>query len=107
MASFGLTDAGLLSDVAAIRERFGERTTALVETTRLRRKAAIKFDGLADVSDWLFTDESLQQATTAAVARHRALRLTGAVVHDATCSIGTELTALRDTADFVMGSDLD
>jgi hypothetical protein len=107
VASFGLTDAGLLSDVAAIRERFGERTTALVETTRLRRKAAIKFDGLADVSDWLFTDESLQQATTAAVARHRALRLTGAVVHDATCSIGTELTALRDTADFVMGSDLD
>ena len=102
-----MTDAGLLSDVAAIRERFGERTTALVETTRLRRKAAIKFDGLADVSDWLFTDESLQQATTAAVALHRARRLAGAVVHDATCSIGTELAALRDTADFVMGSDTD
>ena len=102
-----MTDAGLLADVAAIRTRFGERTTALVETTRLRRKAAAKFAGLADISDWLFTDEALQQATTAAVARHRALRLTGAVVHDATCSIGTELAALGDTADFVMGSDLD
>ena len=102
-----MTDAGLLADVAAIRARFGERTTALVETTRLRRKAAAKFAGLADVSDWLFTDEALQQATTAAVARHRAQRLAGAVVHDATCSIGTELAALRDTADCVMGSDLD
>lgn len=102
-----MTEAGLLADVAAIRTRFGERTTALVETTRLRRKAAAKFSGLADVSDWLFTDEALQQATTAAVAQHRARRLAGAVVHDATCSIGTELAALRDTADFVMGSDLD
>jgi hypothetical protein len=107
VASFGLTEAGLLADVAAIRTRFGERTTALVETTRLRRKAAAKFSGLADVSDWLFTDEALQQATTAAVARHRAQRLAGAVVHDATCSIGTELAALRDTADDVMGSDID
>jgi hypothetical protein len=107
VARFGLTDAGLLADVAAIRTRFGERTTVLVETTRLRRKAAAKFAGLADVAGWLFTDESLQQATTAAVAQHRAWRLAGAVVHDATCSIGTELAALRDTADFVMGSDLD
>ena len=107
VAAFALTDASLLADVAAIRERFGERTTALVETTRLRRKAAIKFDGLADVSDWLFTDEALQQATTAMVARHRARRLAGAVVHDATCSIGTELAALRDTAECVIGSDID
>lgn len=107
MAAFGLTDSSLLADVAVIRKRFGERTTALVETTRLRRKAAIKFGGLADVSDWLFTDESLQQATTAAVARHRAQRLAGAVVHDATCSIGTELAALRDTAAYLIGSDID
>ena len=105
VADFGFTDSSLLADVAAIRELFGERTTALVETTRLRRKAALKFDGLA--SDWLFTDEALQQATTAAVARHRAQRLAGAVVHDATCSIGTELAALRDTAEYVIGSDID
>ena len=107
VSQFDLTDSSLLADVAAIRRRYGEWAGALVETTRLRRKAVAKFTGLADISDWLFTDEALQQATTAAVARHRAQRLAGAAVHDATCSIGTELAALRDTAEFVMGSDLD
>ncbi len=107
VAGYSLTDASVLSDVAAIRERFGQRATPLVETARLRRRALSKFAGLAEVSDWLFTDEALQQATTAAVARHRAGRLAGAVVHDATCSIGTELAALRDTADVVVGSDTD
>jgi hypothetical protein len=33
--------------------------------------------------------------------------LSGAVVHDVTCSIGTELAALRDTAARVVGSDID
>jgi len=102
-----LTEASRVTDVAAIRSRFAERTTALIETTLLRRKAAVKLAGLADVSGWLFTDEALQQATAAAVAAHRAARLAGAVVHDATCSIGTELAALRATAAFVLGSDLD
>jgi hypothetical protein len=78
-----------------------------VETTLLRRKAATKFAGLADVSGWLLTDEALQQATTAVVARHRAQRLAGRVVHDATCSVGTELAALRGVAGYLLGSDLD
>ncbi|AQT82935.1 SAM-dependent methyltransferase [Mycolicibacterium litorale] len=107
VAGYPLTDASRLADVAAIRGRFGERTTALIETTLLRRKAVAKLGDLADVADWLFTDEALQQATAAPVARHRAARLAGAVVHDATCSIGTELAALRSTAEFVLGSDLD
>ncbi len=110
MARLPLTDVSLLADVAAVRARFGERTAVLVETVRLRRKAAAKFHGLSedlDVADWLFTDEALQQATTAVVARHRALRLAGQFVHDATCSVGTELAALRHTATFVLGSDLD
>ena len=101
-----LTDASLVADVAAVRDRYGRHTTALVETTRLRRKAAVKFAGL-DVSGWLFTDEALQQATTAVVARHRARRLAGQRVHDATCSIGTELAALQHTAEHVVGSDID
>ena len=107
MSRFELTDSSLLADVAALRERFGQRSAALVETIRLRRRAVVKFASLADVSDWLFTDEALQQATTAAVARHRARRLAGADVHDATCSVGTELAALRDTAELVVGSDID
>ena len=107
VAQYGLTDAGRIADIAAIRSRFGDRTTALVETTLLRRKAATKLAGLTDVSGWLFTDEALQQATAAPVARHRAQRLAGAVVHDATCSIGTELAALRSTASGLLGSDID
>jgi predicted RNA methylase len=75
-----------------------------VETTLLRRKATAKF---ADPSRWLFTDEALQQATAEPVAVHRARRLAGAVVHDATCSIGTELAALRNWAADVVGSDID
>ena len=106
VAGLVLTGASRLADVDTVRRRYGERTTALVETTLLRRKAVDKFPGL-DVSDWLFTDEALQQATTAAVARHRAARLAGAVVHDATCSIGAELAALSGTAAAVLGSDID
>ena len=75
----------------------------LVETTQLRRKAFAKF---ADPSGWLFTDEALQQATAEPVAEHRARRLTGLAVHDATCSIGTELAALRDSSP-LLGSDVD
>ena len=106
VAGFALTDASRIADVAAVRRRYGEHTTALVETTLLRRKAVTKFPGV-DVGDWLFTDEALQQATTSAVARHRAHRLAGAVVHDATCSIGTELVALAGIAETVLGSDID
>jgi hypothetical protein len=79
----------------------------LVETTLLRRRAAAKLAELGDVSNWLFTDEALQQASAAPVALHRARRLAGAVVHDATCSIGTELAALRGSAAQVVGSDTD
>ncbi len=81
-----------------MRARFGDRAPWLVETTLLRRRAAGKLGELCPnvgVSQWLFTDEALQQATAAPVARHRARRLAGRVVHDATCSIGTELAAAR------------
>ncbi len=70
----------------------------------LRRKAVTKFD---HPGGWLFTDEALQQATAQRVAAHRARRLSGAVVHDATCSIGTELAALRSTSSVLVGSDVD
>lgn len=90
-----------------MRARFSDRAPVLVETTLLRRRATAKLAGLGDVSNWLFTDDALQQATAAPVALHRARRLTGAVVHDVTCSIGTELAALRESTDRVLGSDLD
>lgn len=98
--------AGLVADVAAARARYGAHAPALVETTLLRRKAAVKLAGM-DTAHWLFTDEALQQATATVVARHRAERLAGLRVHDATCSIGTELAALQRTAESVLGSDTD
>lgn len=103
-AMLQLTGKTLVADIASARARFGDRAAVLVETTLLRRKAVAK---LADPDGWLFTDEALQQATAEPVARHRARRLSGARVHDATCSIGTELAALRESAALVIGSDID
>jgi hypothetical protein len=87
-----------------VRALFGDRTAVLIETVLLRRRATAKF---ADPSAWLFTDEALQQATAEPVAAHRARRLSGAVVHDVTCSVGTELAALVWEAARVVGSDVD
>jgi hypothetical protein len=107
VAEYELTDSTRIADTAAIRARFGDRAPVLVETTLLRRRGADKLAGLCDISGWLFTDEALQQATAAPVALHRAKRLAGRVVHDATCSIGTELAALRGWAARTLGSDID
>ena len=113
VAEFELTDATRVADIAAARARFGDRAPVLVETTLLRRRAADKLERLCpdfQASNWLFTDEALQQATAAPVARHRAGRLAAAslrLVHDATCSIGTELAALRGCGVRALGSDID
>ncbi|MFI6364017.1 class I SAM-dependent methyltransferase [Nocardia sp. NPDC050630] len=99
-----LTPATHLRDLERVRREFGERSGALVETVRLRRRAAAK---LVDTEQWLFTDDALQQATPTLVARHRATRLSGRAVHDVTCSIGAELAELARTCPSVLGSDLD
>ncbi len=100
-----LTDR--VGEIARLRERFGDRTPILVETVLLRRRAATKFAELPGTGNWLFTDDALQQASAAPVALHRAKRLRGTVVHDVTCSVGTELAALRESATRVLGSDID
>lgn len=99
-----LTAASQLHDVAAVRRAHGERAPALIETVRLRRRAAAKLSG---AQDWLFTDDALQQATPTLVARQRAVRLAGRDVHDVTCSIGAELVELARVCPRVVGSDLD
>ena len=107
LGELALTDATRIADIAAVRARYGDRAPVLVQTTLLRRRATTKLAGLADVSGWLFTDEALQQASAGPVAAHRAARLAGRVVHDVTCSIGTELAALRAGATRLLGSDID
>ncbi|WP_431971842.1 THUMP-like domain-containing protein [Nocardia sp. bgisy134] len=99
-----LTPATHLRDLERVRRDHGEHAAALVETVRLRRKAAAKLHG---AGDWLFTDDALQQATPTPVARHRAARLAGRAVHDVTCSIGAELVELAEVCPAVVGSDLD
>ncbi len=100
-----LTDR--VGEIARLREQFGGRTPLLVETVLLRRRAVAKLSELPGTRDWLFTDEALQQASAAPVALHRSKRLCGKVIHDVTCSIGTELAALHGSAARAVGSDLD
>ncbi len=99
-----LTDATRLQDIAVARKLLGEKFAPVVETVLLRRRALSKLD---DAAGWLFTDDALQQATAAPVARHRAQRFTGRDVHDVTCSIGADLNALGAVAGRCVGSDLD
>lgn len=110
-ARYELAPHTLISDIDSLRTEFGERAAILTQTVRLRRQAAVKLadlgSGATDIGAWLFTDDALQQATAAPVARHRAERLTGRVVHDVTCSVGTELAALTGVAAKVIGSDID
>ena len=100
-----LTDR--VSEIARLAKQFGDRTPVLVETVLLRRRANTKLAELPGTGMWLFTDEALQQASAAPVALHRSKRLSGKVVHDVTCSIGTELAALRSSAAGLVGSDID
>jgi hypothetical protein len=100
-----LTDR--VGEIARLRAQFGDRTAVLVETVLLRRRSVAKLSELPGTRTWLYTDEALQQASAAPVALHRSKRLHGRVIHDVTCSIGTELAALRDSAARVVGSDLD
>ncbi|MBF6225205.1 class I SAM-dependent methyltransferase [Nocardia abscessus] len=99
-----LTPATHLRDLERVRRAHGDRAAALVETVRLRRRAGAK---LLDAGQWLFTDDALQQATPTLVARQRAARLAGRMVHDVTCSIGAELVELARVCPAVLGSDLD
>ncbi len=99
--------ADRVGEIAKLRQQFGDRTAVLVETVLQRRRAAAKLSELPGTDQWLFTDEALQQASAAPVALHRSKRLSGRMVHDVTCSIGTELAALRGAAAQVLGSDID
>lgn len=106
-ADLPLTRATLLADTAALRGRFGDHGRAVTELTRARRSATGKFP-----TTWLTDHDAAQQATPAAVAEARATRLrdhlgTDALIHDVTCSIGTEGTAIDTAGLRYLGSDLD
>jgi len=103
--SLKLTEESLLSDLTKLRRTIYERSAAVAETIRLRRRAITKLGTTG--GRWLFTDESLQQASPALVSAYRAARLAGLGVHDLTCSIGTDVAFLAAVCPMVVGSDLD
>jgi hypothetical protein len=103
--ALALTEDSLLPDLTRLRRTVGQRSAAVAETVRLRRRAITKLGETG--SRWLFTDESLQQASPAPVSAHRAARLRGLGVHDLTCSIGTDVAFLAPVCPVVVGSDLD
>lgn len=106
-AHLDLNKKSMISDVAALRKHFGDYGRAVAELAGARRSAAGKLP-----QEWLMCQESAQQTTPPAVSRERARRLAAAtghqaLIHDVTCSIGTEGHALIDADLNYLGSDLD
>ena len=95
------TKKAQLRDVAKLQAQFGEYGRAVAELLHSRRSGKLP-------GEWLMDHDSAQQATPPAVAAYRAqfLRERGVdLVHDLTCSIGTEGQAYAPVT--YVGSDLD
>ncbi|MDU0478444.1 hypothetical protein QVA66_04220 [Staphylococcus chromogenes] len=96
----GGTKATALKDAAQLREWFGDHGRAVMELVVARRSGKLP-------AHWLMDHDSAQQATPLPVVHVRARRvekhMPGALVHDVTCSIGTEATGFSR----YVGSDLD
>ena len=100
-----LTKSSVFADRAVLDKHFGDYARAVSALIAARRAAAGKFP-----ADWLTDADAAQQATPARVAGVRATRLAAAgahVVHDVTCSVGSEAPAFRQRGIAWMGSDLD
>lgn len=102
-----LTRASQVKDTELLRERFGEHGRAVAELLSARRAGAGKFP-----AHWLACHDSAQQATPAPVAQERSRRLReqvgqDALIHDVTCSIGTEGQAMAAAGLAYLGTDLD
>ena len=86
-----------------LRAKFTDAAVCTALTLRdLRRKAAVKFTRASQM--WL-TPTGLEQATTEAVARHKAQRFEG-LVWDFCCGIGGDTLALAERGE-VRSVDLD
>ncbi|RNE48381.1 THUMP-like domain-containing protein [Corynebacterium alimapuense] len=97
----------VLADATALRGIFGEHGRAVAELARARQSARGKVP-----DSWLVDVDSAQQATPARVADLRAQRLLDhlgqdALIHDVTCSVGTEGASISAAGMAYLGSDLD
>ncbi len=100
-------------DDLAVAERLrtqwpAELVAAATEQSVLRQRAATKF---ARAGAMLLTRDGLEQASSEALARHRAGRLArnpgDGTVFDLCCGIGGDLLAIGAVAPFVVGVDRD
>lgn len=96
----GSTKATAVKDAALLRAHFGDFGRAVAELLQSRASGKLP-------EHWLMDHDSVQQATPLPVVRERAARIEryapGALVHDVTCSIGTEGLG----HERYVGSDLD
>lgn len=106
LAQQELTAAGVLPVLTRLRAAYpAERARAAVEQTLLRQRARAKFSR-AEVL--YFTRESLEQASSEAVAAHRARRFAAyAYVADICCGIGGDALALAASGRHVTAVDRD
>ena len=100
-----LTKESVFADRAVLEREFGDVARAVSELVSAQRMGAGKFP-----SDWLSDVDAAQQATPRAVSDVRAARIASSgysVVHDVTCSIGSEAPAFMGRGVSWIGSDLD
>lgn len=100
-----LTKSSVFADRAVLDQHFGDYARAVSALIAARRAATGKFP-----THWLTDADAAQQATPARVAGVRAARIAEAgaqMVHDVTCSVGSEAPAFRQRGIAWMGSDLD
>ncbi|MFP4439336.1 MAG: class I SAM-dependent methyltransferase [Chloroflexaceae bacterium] len=106
LAARNLTEAGQLRELTRLRRHYpAEVARAAVEQTLLRQRARAKFP---QAEQMFFTREALEQASSAAVAAHRARRFADyAHVADLGCGIGGDALALAAAGRQVTAVDRD
>jgi len=105
-ATVDVSDKNTLSLVTDLRKTLTlEEASAILTTVRLRQKAVDKFPRYAD--QFLFTDDSLQQASDDTIRQYRAQLCRGQSVLDVCCSIGSDALAFAEAGCEVIGLDID
>ena len=103
-----LTKKSAIADRSLLSKLFDDNARAVMELLQARQTLAPKLAGPA--ADWMADSDSAQQATPFAVSQVRAGRIAAAgasLVHDVTCSIGTEAPAVTAAGMDWLGTDLD
>ena len=103
-----LTKKSAIADRSLLSKLFDDNARAVMELLQARQTLAPKLAGPA--ADWMADSDSAQQATPFAVSQVRAGRIAAAgasLVHDVTCSIGTEAPAVTAAGMDWLGTDID